>query len=309
MTDRSTAITAPLGRWSSRIALFAASLMVIGVVLHRLTSFPTPVALNLFLVSAAGSGLAMLVALVAFIQIWRRGYKGAGSAAVGFLLPLLILAWPLSFLPAFLNQPPLNDISTDLATPPRFVELAKTRIAGMNPAAYPAERFASVQQKAHPDLRTFTVDRSVEETFELIEDAVRKLKWSVAVAEAPVARSAKGGRLEATDHTMLVGFIDDIVVRVEGNATRSRVDVRSASRYGIHDFGQNATRVRHFLIELQTRVDSTAPATVAGRRSHRAGALVKRLKERDQKKAESRKKQDRAQSNAQRGPAPKEKQR
>lgn len=309
MIDRSTAITAPLGRWSSRIALFAASLMFVGVVLHRFASFPTPVALNLFLVSAAGAALAVLIALVAFIQIWRRGYKGAGSATIGILLPILVLAWPLSFLPAYLNQPPLNDITTDWSAPPRFAELAKARVPGMNPVAYPADRFPPVQQKVYPDLRTLVVDRSAEETFELVEDAVRKLKWKVAVAEAPVIRSAKAGRLEATDQTLLLGFTDDVVVRVEGNATRSRVDVRSASRYGTHDLGQNASRVRHFLTELQSRVDSTAPTAVAGRRGQRAGALVKRLKERDQKKVESRKKQDRAQSSAQRGQAPKEKQR
>jgi uncharacterized protein (DUF1499 family) len=309
MNDRSTAITAPLGRWSSRIALFAASLMIVGVALHRLTTFPTPVAVNIFLISTVGAGLAMLVGLVAFAQIWRRGYKGAGSATVGILLPLLMLGWPLTFLPAYVGLPPLNDITTDWATPPRFVELAKSRTKDMNPIAYPADRFATEQQKAHPDLRTFTIDRSVEETFELVEEAVRKLKWRVAATEAPVARSAKGGRLEATDQTLLVGFTDDIVVRVEGNANRSRVDVRSASRYGIHDLGQNATRVRRFLTELQARLDSTAPAAVAGRRSHRAGALVKRLKERDQKKAESRKKPDRAQSNAQRGRGQKETQR
>jgi len=309
MNDRSTAITAPLGRWSSRIALFSACLMIVDVGLHRLTSFPTPVALNLFFVSAAGAGLAILIALIAFAQIWRRGYKGAGSATVGILLPVLVLAWPLTFLPAYLGQPPLNDITTDWAAPPRFVELAKFRTTGMNPTTYPADRFPPEQKKAHPDLRTFTIDRSLEETFELVEEAVRKLKWRVAVAEPPVGRSAKSGRLEATDQTLVVGFTDDIVVRVEGNASRSRVDVRSASRYGTHDLGQNAARVRRFLTELQTRVDSTSPAAVAGRRSHRAGALVKRLKERDQKKAESRKKLDRAQSSAQRGRGQKETQR
>jgi uncharacterized protein (DUF1499 family) len=312
MNDRPTAIVAPLGRWSSRIAVFSASLMLIDVVLHRLTPFPTPVAVNLFAVSAAGAGLAILVGLVAFIQIWRRGYKGAGSAAVGILLPLFVLAWPLTFLPALLKQPALNDVTTDWAAPPRFVELAKQRTDGANPAAYPAERFAVQQQKAYPDLRTFVMDRSLEETFELVEEVVRKLRWKVAIAEPPVGKPAKGGRLEATDQTLLAGFTDDVVIRVEGAGRSSRVDVRSASRYGTHDLGQNAIRVRRFLTELQARVDSTAPAAVAGRRAlrtTRAGTLVKRPKERDQKKAESRSGRDRAQSSAQRARGQKETQR
>ena len=54
MNDRSTIIEAPLARWASRIALFSGSLVVVGVVLHRLTTFPTPVVLNLFAVALAG---------------------------------------------------------------------------------------------------------------------------------------------------------------------------------------------------------------------------------------------------------------
>ena len=312
MNDRSTAIVAPLARWSSRIALFSASVLVVGVVLHRLTPFPTPVAVNLFGVCLAGVGLAVLTGLIAFIQIWRRGYGGAGSAAVGILLPLLLVAWPLTYVPAFLNLPPINDVSTDLASPPRFVALAKQRTGAPNPVAYPAQRFAPEQQKAYPDLRTFVIDRSAQETFELVEEAVRKLKWRVAASEPPVGRPAKGGTIEATDNTLVVGFTDDIVIRVEGSVNRSRIDVRSASRYGQHDLGQNATRVRRFFAELQNRLDSTSPAGVAGRRglrTTRAGAMVKKLKGRDQKKEETRSGRARVRSSAQRERAPKETQR
>jgi uncharacterized protein (DUF1499 family) len=306
MIDRSTGIVAPLGRWSSRIALFSATLLIITLVLHRLASFPTPVAINIFLVGAAGALLAVLIGLIALVQIWRRGYKGAASAAVGILLPVLLLAWPLTFAPAFLKQPALNDVTTDWAAPPRFVELAKQRTAAGNPAAYPGERFAAEQQKAYPDLRTFVLDRPVEETFELVEEVVRKLKWRVAATTPPAGKPAKAGTLEATDQTLLAGFTDDISIRIEGSATRSRVDVRSASRHGAHDLGNNAARVRRFLNELQARAESTTPAGIAGRRGSRASAMVKKLKARDPKKAEARTAKDRAQSSAQRAKGQKE---
>jgi hypothetical protein len=305
MTYPSTAIVAPLGRWSSRIALFAASLMAVDVVLHRLTSFPTLAAINLFAVSMAGMVLASLIALVAFVQIWRRGYKGAGSAAIGILLPVLLLAWPLSYVPALINLPPINDVTTDVEQPPRFVELARQRGQGANPIDYPAERSVELQQKAYPDLRTFVIDRSAEETFELVEEVVRKFRWRVAASTPPSTRPPKGGTLEATEQTPLAGFTDDIAIRVEGGAKETRVDVRSASRYGHHDFGQNASRVRRFLTELQARAESTSPGTI-GRRAARASALVKRLRDRDQKKAESRTSRDHARSDARHGRGQKE---
>jgi uncharacterized protein (DUF1499 family) len=309
MINRSTMIVAPLARWSSRIAVFSASLLVVGVVLHRVTSFPTHVAVNLFAVGAAGMGLAMLIGLIALMQIWRRGLGGAGKAAFGILLPLLLLAWPLTFVPALMNLPRINDITTDVVAPPHFITLAKLRTADANPAAYPGERFAQAQQKTYPDLRTFVLDRGVEEAFELVEEIVRKLKWKVAASEPPTVKPAKSGLLEATDLTPVVGFTDDIIVRVEGNATRARIDVRSASRYGLADLGQNATRVRRFLAELQSRTDATGASIIAGRRglrTTRTGALVKKVKGRDPQKAESRNKRDSAQSSAQRGRGQKE---
>ncbi len=83
MTDHSTAIVAPLARWSCRIALFSVSLLLVGLVLHRATSFSTAVAINLFFVGYAGAAVAMLVGAVALVQIWRTGFGGAGSVAVG----------------------------------------------------------------------------------------------------------------------------------------------------------------------------------------------------------------------------------
>jgi len=189
--------------------------------------------------------------------------------------------------------------------PPSFGELTRQRAADSNPTAYPAERFASLQQAAYPDLHTFVMDRPAEEAFELVEEVVHRLRWRVAASTPPSARPARNGTLEATDQTLLAGFTDDIVIRVDGGANRTRIDMRSASRYGRHDFGQNATRVRRFLTELQARAESTLPATVA-RRASRSGALVKKLRDRDQKKAESRTSRDRARPGAPHGRGQKE---
>jgi uncharacterized protein (DUF1499 family) len=43
---------------------------------------------------------------------------------------------------------------------------------------------------------------------------------------------------------------DDVTVRIRPRADGARIDVRSASRIGRHDFGTNAARIRRFLDEL-----------------------------------------------------------
>jgi uncharacterized protein (DUF1499 family) len=232
--------------------------------------------------------------------------------AVGLLLPLVAYAPPAGFVLTHLDLPPINDVTTDTASPPGFLTLAK-RPEGGNSSVYPGQAFAELQAKAYPDLRPLVLQRPVDEAFELVEEAVRRLRWQVIAAEPPSGeRSAKVGQIEAIDHTLLVGFTDDIVIRIEGGPTRARIDARSASRYGRSDFGQNTARLRRLLAEVRTRAEMTpSAAAVAGRAVNKKGGgktartLLKRQRARDQRKAEARSERGPAKSGAQRGPAPK----
>jgi uncharacterized protein (DUF1499 family) len=301
-------------RWASRIAVFSVGLLLVTLVLHRFSAMPTPLALNLFLVGLGGAGLALLVGLAATARIWFTGHAGAGSAAVGILLALAALGGPLFYAAIHYDRPWINDATTDVANPPAFAALAQ-RPSGANPVAYPGQAFAELQAKAYPDLRTLVLDRSVEEAFELAEEVVRRLRWRVIAEEPPMppsaAKPAEPGIIEATEQTLMVGFTDDIVIRIEGGAKRSRIDARSASRYGAIDFGENALRLRRLMAEIRRRAELTPSAAVAtGTRERTPGAaaraLLKRQKARDQQKAESRNARGPAKSGAQRAPARKE---
>jgi uncharacterized protein (DUF1499 family) len=280
-------IVAPLSRWSSRLALFFVSLLLITLFVHRLGAMPTGLALNLFAVGFAGAGCAVLVGLAALGHIWHEGRAGALNVAVGILLPVLVFAVPAGYLAATHNLPRIHDVTTDFVSPPKFTRLPD-RSADANSSAYPGADFAALQTRGYPDIRTLMVDRPVDEAFEVVEEVVRRLRWHVVLSEIRVSKPpVRIGTVEATDTTLLIGFVDDIAVRVEGTTTRTRIDIRSASRYGRFDFGQNAGRIRSFLAEVALRADISSPATVAGRRlrNARARATLKRQKARDQQKA------------------------
>ncbi|MDX2201914.1 MAG: DUF1499 domain-containing protein [Hyphomicrobiaceae bacterium] len=309
MIDRLTYPMVPAARWARRIGLFSAVLLILAIPLHRFGALTTPVALNTFAAALGGAVLAILAGLIALAVIWWRGHAGAIAACVGLFTGLAMLAWPLAYFAMTSQLPRISDVTTDTETPPQFQALGK-RLSGMNPATYAGPGTAQAQLAGYPDLRTFLIDRPVEEAFELVEETVRKLRWRVVAADPPVSRPAKPGRLEASEQTLIIGFWDDVVVRVEGSANRARVDVRSSSRYGRFDFGQNAGRVRRFLAELQTRVDAAGPN--GGRRSlrtTRSGATVKKGKAEDPQKAAPAPSRDRAPSGAPRERAPKETQR
>jgi hypothetical protein len=194
---------------------------VVTLVLHRFFSLPTPLAINLFAVGLLGTGLAVLIGLAALGRVWFTGHAGAGSAALGVLVGVAVLSGPLGYGLAHYHLPWINDVTTDPVNPPAFVNLA-SRPPGANTTAYPGQAFAELQAKAYPDLRTLVLDRSVEEAFELVEEAVRRLKWPVVVEDPPtIGKDATAGVIGATEQTLLLGFTDDIVIRISGTPRRA----------------------------------------------------------------------------------------
>jgi uncharacterized protein (DUF1499 family) len=292
------------------VAVFSVALILAALGTHRLFGMSTPVALNILKVAFGGAAAALLLGGIACLQIWRQGRGGVSAACGGILLGLAIFAWPAFYVPALVTLPEINDVTTDPRAPPPFVAVAKLRVAGANSPVYPGAAAARLQAAAYPDVRPFIVDRSAEETFELVAEAVRRLKLRVVSEEPPRARSSRPGIIEAVDRTMIVGFYDDVVIRVEGDQKRARIDVRSASRFGSHDLGRNASRVRKILKEVYARLEATVPAASGGRILRlkprpRKTAVPKRPKGGDQLSVTPRTAQDRVQADAQRGLAQK----
>jgi len=158
-----------------------------------------------------------------------------------------ILSVPLNWKRAAAEAPPIHDITTDLAEPPRFVAILPFGRTLPNPAEYGGASVALAQQSAYPDIKTLLLDMPAEQAFPLVQETVKRLGWKV------VAAVPEEGRIEATDTTFWFGFTDDIVVRVTPAGHRSLVDIRSVSRVGRSDAGTNAARIRRFLAAFHPR--------------------------------------------------------
>lgn len=265
--------------WAFRLALFSGALVIVGIALHRLLGLPTPVLLNAIQVGFICSVLAILLALVAMVHIWLSGRTGTGMTLLAILASLALLAWPALYLSSLRDLPAINDVTTDLHAPPAMNALAQLRGPGANPVEYP-EAFAEMQAVAYPDLQPFLIPRSGNEAFELVADTVRHLKYRIVSETPPGDDFEKPGVIEAVDRTPIIGFYDDVVIRIHGDEQSAQIDVRSASRYGEHDFGRNASRIRAFFHEVRTKLDSTVPAAeTRGERSKQKsgkGAVPKR---------------------------------
>lgn len=73
--------------------------------------------------------------------------------------------------------------------------------------------------------------------------------WTV-ITEDRAALTVKAER-----KTRLMGFVDDVVIKVEPvTEFATRVHIKSSSRVGKGDFGQNARNIQQFFTELDRRL-------------------------------------------------------
>jgi uncharacterized protein (DUF1499 family) len=257
------------GLWARRMALFFVQLLILTVLLHRFGTLATPAAMNLVAVSIGGLLLAIIVAVVGLVRIWFGGQIGAAQAFTGIAIALVGLAVPLFFLSQYFLLPQLNDIQTT-RQPMEFKQLAAMRPADANRIVEPDLAAAEEREKAYPDIRPMELERSVTETFDIVHEAVKRLGWTIVLSEPP--DGDQPGRIEATNRTMIMGYTDDALIRVTGDDAHAFIDVRSVSRYGMHDLGANAGHIRELFAEVKsalekgekTGLEQAEPAPKAG---------------------------------------------
>jgi uncharacterized protein (DUF1499 family) len=237
--------------WSRRLAVFAAAVAAMGSALSRAGAVEPAGALAVLGASLVLACLAGLLSATAAVVIWRTGRRGAGIAFVGFVLALALLAYPAFLSWRALALPAINDISTDLETPPSFLRSVKAleaRGGRTPPEASPQMREA--QQRAYPKIQPILVDLEANEAYQLALEAAKARGWRIVDAIAPSVRE-RVGHIDASDRSLFLGFVDDIAIRIKPDANQSRIDIRSASRIWRHDFGANAQRIEKFAGAVQ----------------------------------------------------------
>jgi uncharacterized protein (DUF1499 family) len=242
-----------LAAWSGRLALFALAVTALSIIILRSGLLEIVPALATFAAALILAGLAVLLALASFVAIWRQGLAGLGYAIMGMFLGLLLLAYPGYLGYRAIKLPAIYDISTDPANPPRFDALARLR--PRERITYPGAATANLQRAAYPDIAPLQLDVPPKLAYDVALALVTKRKWQL-VDTRPLAPGRREAVIEAVARTPIMGFRDDVVIRVSPAGAGSRVDLRSASRVGNHDFGANASRVRALIEDIDDAVGS-----------------------------------------------------
>lgn len=280
-------------RWATRAALFAFGILVSAAFLHRLFGLPTPVAYNLVMLAMAVAGLSILAAVVAALIIWNTGRPGTARVLFAVCFSLGLLTVPLLYVMWVRDYPLLADITTDFTNPPAFAAVTRLRGPGDNGTEYDRAGSADEQTRAYPDIKPMSIARPSDEAFGLVIDALKRLKMEIVREEAPNPEARTPGAIEAVDRTLVIGFYEDVAIRVSGDEEGARVDIRSASRFGHADMGRNAERIRALMKEIQARVDATMPT--ANDEIQQGSKRAKQGKGDDPKSERRRKSRDREQ--------------
>jgi uncharacterized protein (DUF1499 family) len=228
------------------LGVLALVAVVVGAVAGNREWVPGFVGFRIF---GLGLLLGVVTLLAGLVGIARTGEgsgrSGRGRAVQGALvgagltLLLVVLAAPGR------NLPTINDITTDLESPPTFEEAARLPANRGRDMAYPGETFAAQQRLGYPELGSLRLAMDPGAAYDAALAAARDLGWTI------VAEDRGRLRFEAFEETSFFHFVDDVVVRVRIDGDGSLVDVRSKSRDGKGDLGANAARIRRFFAAIE----------------------------------------------------------
>jgi len=266
---------APVSRlavWARRIALFSLAATFVAVIIVRSGALEIVPALSTLAGALVLACMAILLAFSAGIVIWQHGIRGGRQAVTALVIGTALIAYPLYLGVKAFRLPAIYDISTDPIDPPQFDAIARLRPRDANPVTYAGLYTAEQQHAAYPDIEPDETTATPQDAYAAAMKVIAKRKWRVVDSRPPQgpqprvidarasqAGTVRDGIIEAVARTPILGFRDDVVLRIRPTVDGARIDVRSASRYGRHDLGTNAKRVRGLIDDIDDVLSTPQP--------------------------------------------------
>lgn len=248
--------TSRLAIWARRIALFSLAATVVAIIIVRSGTLDIVPALATLAGALLLAVVAILLAFGAGAAIWTEGVSGMREALTAFFIGLALIAYPVYLGVKAYRLPAIYDVTTDPIDPPKFEAIARLRPRDANPIAYAGLYAAQLQHAAYSDIEPEMTNSSPQDAYDAVLKVITKRKWHIVNSRPP---GIGEGHVEAIARTPILGFREDVVVRIRPVPDGARIDFRSASRYGRHDLGGNAARVRALVDDIDDVLSSPAP--------------------------------------------------
>ncbi|MHB1542233.1 MAG: DUF1499 domain-containing protein [Steroidobacteraceae bacterium] len=256
-------VIAQLVLWTLYVVLAAAVLAFLAVLLpgplYHIRVLSLGGAFRSITYGAYGGLVTTLLGVVLLPVVWvvHRGARRFIAPALVIVLGGIAWGVPYMWLKKGESVPPIHDITTDTRNPPQFLpDVVALRAAAhaTNSTVYGGPKVAALQKKAYPYIRPMFFKLPASKVFAAALRTVKSMGWKLDSAHPHL------GIIEASSTTFWFGFTDDVVIRIESQASGSRLDIRSESRIGESDFGRNAARIMRFRAMLYRKLGLGAPA-------------------------------------------------
>ena len=226
-------------------AFFSLVLGVVASVAHRFGALDTVS----FLFAGAGAALLALTglafALLGLWRMWSEGAKAGGAVLRTVFFAGLTLSPFVAALIIGAQTPLINDVSTNWVMPPQFPIGSRINVAPPLGTPKSEAEIAQLQIEAYPDLVTQDLNMEPQLAEQIIRSAAKSLDW-IATTQAGSINSDSGALQAFESRSLLFGFTDDIVVRLQRGDGGLKLDIRSTGRAGEGDLGAHAKRIRQF---------------------------------------------------------------
>lgn len=289
--ERPVSRAAYVGR---RLAIFSFFLFVAAWGLHRFGPLSTPSFLAVALTAAVISAFAAYLAAIGIGALWFKGARGGKASASALFFSVLPLAAFAYGAASYVNLPPIYDVSTDVASPPEWLDvpsadqswlgprrpvtaadrqaqqtkwrdLTGRRYDGALDRVYTAARKVAVDQglairfeRGAPELALQEIPESQAGKEEAVPDALDYIPVPVPRPEdtTPEDDGLPPGdpSIQGEQRTFAFGFRQDVVIRLREELETTLVDVRVASRYGDRDLGAGVAYIERYLRALDAEL-------------------------------------------------------
>lgn len=236
--------TIRLSKWTRNLGIAAVTVAALGLLLARYDVIPKMIGFGGIAIGMLVALIGILLGLFAIVANLRTKAGLMGTAMFGLALSVGYLGVMASQASGGSGAPPIHDISTDLANPPAFTKLTlrADNLAGVETV----EKWRELHGAAYGDLKPVVIAKPVAAVIADADRLAKERGWDVALADG------NAGQFEATEHVWWIRFEDDIIIRAVPTADGkgSTVDMRSVSRVGVSDLGENAKRIKAFMAAL-----------------------------------------------------------
>src|ERR1700745_2574285 len=221
---------APVSRlavWARRIAVFSLAATFIAVIIVRSGALEIVPALSTLAGALVLACLAISLAFSAGVVIWRPGIGGARQAVTALLIGAALIAYPVYLGIKASRLPAIYDITTDPIDPPQFNAIARLRPRDANPITYAGLYTAEQQHAAYPDIEPDDTTATPQDAYTAVMKVITRRKWRVVESRPPrgplrrlidarasQTATVRDGIIEVVARTPILGFRDDIVVRI-----------------------------------------------------------------------------------------------